>query len=237
MWEHLNKDHLTVSILMNRSFREFDLEKREKFLADLSYVANCSIDEIQEVKFWDACITFQAILPLNPAEKLVKLWEAFRSSASQIDAELAKFSGFVERHSVVSIYLPFAESPSHALAELIKSSKTKFASLSRPEDLPAGAIDGMLGVDSGELPYSDASEKEFFERQTKLFQEKKDFLVKCYPGLYVHFEDGKVIAAGENQIELVERAYKEGGVRPLFIKRVSEEDESRPQLWTILSSY
>ena len=237
MWENFNKDHSTVSILMNRSFREFDLEKREKFLADLSHVANCSSNEIQEVKFWDACVTFQAVLPLYPAEKLVRFWEALKSSVTQIDAELARFSDFVERHSIVSVYLPFTESPSHALAELIKSSKIKFASLSQPEDLPAGAVDGMLDADSEELPYPDISEKEYFERQAKLFQEKRDFLVKHYPGLYVHFEDGKVIAAGKNQIELVERAYKEGGARPLFIKRVSQEDEPRPQLWTILSSY
>ena len=68
--------------------------------------------------------------------------------------------------------------------------------------------------------------KKYIECQAELFEKDKKELLKIYEGKFVLYENGKVLDEGESRIEIVKRAYKKSGeVKPLFIAKVSCEEE------------
>ena len=73
----------------------------------------------------------------------------------------------------------------------------------------------------------------YIEKQARLFEQHRDKLIAQYLGKYVLFEDGAVIDCGEDKITLTKAAYKKGGSRPLFIKKVVKETP-KPTVWTAI---
>lgn len=213
--------YLTTSILMNRSFREFGDRQRETFLNALSDVMELSRDEFHNVKFWDGCVTCQLMLPRKDATRLVRDWEIIRSGEASLNREVTKMKEFVDEYCITSIY---------SLEVTGSSSQYPEPDFNQYEfDLEDEINDNL---DNMELPYDNPDEESFFERQSQLFKEKKAFLVKHFLNLYVLFEDGQVLGSSLNRSELIKKAYKEGGIRPLFIKKVLDEEEPKPQLFT-----
>jgi hypothetical protein len=72
----------------------------------------------------------------------------------------------------------------------------------------------------------------YIDRQAALFEQHKPELLQQYEGKYVVFEDGKVLAAGDNRALLAVEQYRQGGMRPLFIEKVTLVPEPPAQLWT-----
>jgi hypothetical protein len=75
-------------------------------------------------------------------------------------------------------------------------------------------------------------DKTYIDRQSKLFDDCKEDLIEKYNDLYVLFEDGQVLDFGENRAEVAIRAYKKGGMRPLFIEKVTRKPQPIPTVWT-----
>lgn len=70
------------------------------------------------------------------------------------------------------------------------------------------------------------TDQEYIMRQSKLFANCKQKFVEEFRDQYVLFQDGEVLEHGYDRAELALKAYEKGGVRPLFIKKVIDEDTS-----------
>ena len=78
--------------------------------------------------------------------------------------------------------------------------------------------------------YPSQKVREYMEEQARLFEENREKLLEKYLGKYVLFENGKVIDFDKDKLTLVKKAYKNGGSRPLFIKKVVKE-APKPVVW------
>jgi hypothetical protein len=72
--------------------------------------------------------------------------------------------------------------------------------------------------------YPSTETRNYLQRQSELYDKFKPQLLKKYAGMYIIFEDGKVIDADKNEAELVMRAYKKIGIKDLFVKKVIENE-------------
>ena len=236
MESHLGADEIKVTVLMNKSFKEFshDTNIREEFLNDLASFTNCPKETIRDIHFWDACITWQATFPYNPAEKLLKLWGLLQSKIFA-SVEVIELQSLAEKHSVTAIYSAISESFQQSLVDLVTDARLIFSTSKNLEDISGQSMDEVTMYNSP--PYSDLAEEAYMKKQSELFQKSKENLLKEYLGLHVYFEDGKVIDADKDPVKLVKRAYEKGGVRPLFIKHVLSGEETQPEIWSFVPSY
>ncbi|MEB3336294.1 MAG: hypothetical protein VKJ46_02460 [Leptolyngbyaceae bacterium] len=85
------------------------------------------------------------------------------------------------------------------------------------------------------IEYPDPEVLDYMEKQEILFTQHKPELLEKYPGMYVLFEDGKVLDCDTDEEALVLRAYEHTGPRPLFVKKVLEE-EPQYMLWNSIYS-
>lgn len=76
------------------------------------------------------------------------------------------------------------------------------------------------------------NETDYINQQAQQFDACKDKLLERYDGLYVLFEDGEVLDSGDNRAQIAMRAYQKGGMRPLFIEKVTREPEPIRSVWT-----
>jgi hypothetical protein len=72
--------------------------------------------------------------------------------------------------------------------------------------------------------YPSTETRHYLQRQNELYKQFKPQLLDKYAGMYIIFEDGKVIDADKNEAELVMRAYEKMGIRDLFVKKVLENE-------------
>jgi hypothetical protein len=77
----------------------------------------------------------------------------------------------------------------------------------------------------------------YLNRQAELFQNAKHELLKDYEGKYVLFEDDVVLDSGSTRAEVAARAYADGGMRVLFIEKVSLVSYPTPSVWTPFSRF
>lgn len=105
-----NDTHDTIVVLMNSSFREFDTQKRETFLNALSELLAYPREEFLEIKFWDACITFQALLPTVAAARLLEAYDLAKDSSVQKSEEADEMREFIDEYNVTAIYRQVFES-------------------------------------------------------------------------------------------------------------------------------
>lgn len=64
-----------------------------------------------------------------------------------------------------------------------------------------------------------------FQREKKAFERLKPELLKTHRGEYVVIREEKAVLMGHNKIELVKKAYRKFGYKPLYIGLVEEEPE------------
>ena len=72
--------------------------------------------------------------------------------------------------------------------------------------------------------YPNIETRNYLQRQSKLYNQQKSQLLNKYSGMYIIFEEGKVIDADQDETALVMRAYKKMGVRDLFVKKVIKDE-------------
>lgn len=132
MNNNLEQTHTTVFILMNRSFRDFGNQQREDFLNDLSDLVAYPREEFYEVKFWDGCVAFQALLPVVAFIRLLETFKLAKKEEKNSE-EVIEMQEFTKKHSVYSITNPsidnqFLESTKELqehLAEIARFSRQK----------------------------------------------------------------------------------------------------------------
>ena len=69
-------------------------------------------------------------------------------------------------------------------------------------------------------PYPDLETRNYIQRQTKLYEQQKQELIKKYADMYIIFEDGKVVDSDKDEAALVLRAYAKTEPKHLFVKKV-----------------
>lgn len=109
------------------------------------------------------------------------------------------------------------------------SNKASFASYPYSKDFPLEQRRKNLANrnPASHKMSANLSEGQYVEQQSKLFAKDKKELLKIYEGKFVLYENGKVLDEGDSRIEIVKRAYKKfGKVKPLFIEKVSTEQET-----------
>lgn len=72
--------------------------------------------------------------------------------------------------------------------------------------------------------YPNIETRKYLQRQSELYKQNKPQLLDKYAGMYIIFEDGKVIDADEDETALVMRTYETMGVRDLFVKKVITDE-------------
>lgn len=68
--------------------------------------------------------------------------------------------------------------------------------------------------------YPDTETRDYLKRQSELYESQLAQLLKQYNGMYIVFEDGKVIDSDKDEAALVMRAYEKMGIKDLFVKKV-----------------
>lgn len=63
-----------------------------------------------------------------------------------------------------------------------------------------------------------------FLREQEAFERLKPGLLAEHRGKYVVIHDGKVFAIGDNEMELIERAYDELGYVPLYVGLIEDQE-------------
>lgn len=81
--------------------------------------------------------------------------------------------------------------------------------------------------------YPDAETREYMERQAVSFAANREKLLKEYAGMYVIFEDGKVLDAGRDEAALVMGYCTREEPKHMFVKKVLAKD---PQLTVAVPS-
>ena len=94
--------HSRIRILMNRSYSDFDKEKKKEFLDDLADISGCPSTEFMEVVFRRGCVYFEGKLERASVERLLDLYENIDNWEDNDDVKL--FKEFLEKHSVEKIY-------------------------------------------------------------------------------------------------------------------------------------
>jgi hypothetical protein len=89
---------------MNRSFRGFDERERGIFLDDLSELVAYPTCDFDQVKFWDGCVTFQALLPFVAVIRLLETFKLAKEQSNSDSEETKEMQIFIEKHSVTSVY-------------------------------------------------------------------------------------------------------------------------------------
>lgn len=72
--------------------------------------------------------------------------------------------------------------------------------------------------------YPDAETREYMERQAVSFAANREKLLSQYAGMYVIFEDGKVLDAGPDEAALVMRYCTRDEPKDMFVKKVMAKD-------------
>ena len=80
-------------------------------------------------------------------------------------------------------------------------------------------------------PQPDLDVMAYMDRQAALYTAQKEQLLQDYSGLYIHFEEGRVLDSDPSLENLVLRAFEASGSRDLFIKKV-EEHSATPTVRT-----
>ena len=102
MQDSLHETHENISILMARSFTEFGKTQREEFLNDLSDLIAYPCEEFHEVKFWDGCVKFSALLPIIAVARILETLEKTKNKKAQNSEEVKEMQGFLDKHSITA---------------------------------------------------------------------------------------------------------------------------------------
>ena len=71
-----------------------------------------------------------------------------------------------------------------------------------------------------EKKYPSKENRNYLQTQSELYEHHLPQLLEKYAGMYIIFEDGKVIDADNDEAALVMRAYAKMGTKDLFVKKV-----------------
>lgn len=99
-----------------------------------------------------------------------------------------------------------------------------------PKPLKRFALASGAKINPADL--KEQKEKEYIEKQARLFEASKEDLLRNYKGKYILFEDGTVLDFGDSRREVAMRAYRKNGMRTLFIEQVLPEPETLSPVWT-----
>ncbi len=72
--------------------------------------------------------------------------------------------------------------------------------------------------------YPSIETRNYLKRQSELYEQFKPKLLEKYAGMYIIFEDGKVIDVDKDETTLVMRAYETIGIKDLFVKKVIDNE-------------
>jgi hypothetical protein len=75
-----------------------------------------------------------------------------------------------------------------------------------------------------QLDYLESQVLSYMEHQAELFEQMRSQLIAQYLGKYALFENGQVLDVDDDYSALVVRSYGAGEPRPLFIKKVLQEE-------------
>ncbi|MBP0017465.1 MAG: hypothetical protein J7647_07900 [Cyanobacteria bacterium SBLK] len=74
--------------------------------------------------------------------------------------------------------------------------------------------------------YGDIETYQYMEEQGKLFDSMLPELLEKYQGMYIYFENGKVLEADFDEEKLIDLAEQKYGYKPMFIEQVCIQDNS-----------
>ena len=72
--------------------------------------------------------------------------------------------------------------------------------------------------------YPSQETRNYLQTQSELYEHHLPQLLEKYAGMYIIFEDGKVIDADNDEAALVMRAYAKMGTKDLFVKKVIDTE-------------
>ncbi len=72
--------------------------------------------------------------------------------------------------------------------------------------------------------YPSKETRNYLQTQSELYEHHLPQLLEKYAGMYIIFEDGKVIDADNDEAALVMRAYDKMGTKDLFVKKVIDPE-------------
>ncbi len=75
-----------------------------------------------------------------------------------------------------------------------------------------------------EKMYPSQETRNYLQTQSELYKRHLPQLLEKYAGMYIIFEDGKVIDADNDEAALVMRAYAKMSIKDLFVKKVIDTE-------------
>jgi hypothetical protein len=96
----ITSGYVNVSIVMDLNFLKFD---KEEFIKDLSYLIAYPINNVQDPKFEEQCVFFNASIPKVTATRLLGIKKLKDSGDFEDYDGVIEFSEFKKKFNIVSI--------------------------------------------------------------------------------------------------------------------------------------
>ncbi|MEP3476425.1 MAG: hypothetical protein ABJN57_09420 [Hyphomicrobiales bacterium] len=103
----MKTDNSKIYILMDQEFTQFDLSKRKKFIKDLSVIAGCRTQQIENISFEQGCVICRCEMPKLAAEMVEYYFKRYKGLSEEdktipSNKEIIQF--FEKRYKITQLH-------------------------------------------------------------------------------------------------------------------------------------